>query len=87
MSWETELLKEIQRQEDRIVVGASKETIKAAQLEMERLTNRYIKQTKPVSKPADVNFIGRNTYSSKGELIRFYLEQIVKFREYEHSKR
>ena len=50
MSWETELLKEIQRQEDGIVVGAAE--IKDAQLEMESLTNRYIKQTKPVSKPA-----------------------------------
>lgn len=75
MSWETELLKEIQRQEDRIVVG-----LQDAQLEMESLTNRYIKQTKPVSKPADVNFIGRNTYNSRGELIGFYLEPIVKFR-------
>lgn len=75
MSWETELLKEIQRQEDRIVVG-----LQDAQLEMESLTNRYIKQTKPVSKAADVNFIGRNTYNSRGELIGFYLEPIVKFR-------
>lgn len=75
MSWETELLKEIQRQEDRIVVG-----LQDAQLEMESLTNRYIKQTKPVSKPADVNFIGRNTYDRRGELIGFYLEPIVKFR-------
>lgn len=47
---------------------------------MESLTNRYIKQTKPVSKPADVNFIGRNTYDRRGELIGFYLEPIVKFR-------
>lgn len=80
MSWETELLKEIQRQEDRIVVGASAAEIKDAQLEMESLTNLYIKQTKPVSKAADVNFIGRNTYDRRGELIGFYLEPIVKFR-------
>lgn len=80
MICETELLKEIQRQEDRIVVGASAAEIKDAQLEMERLTNRYIKQTKPASKSAELNHIGRSEYDRRGELIGFYLEPIVKFR-------
>lgn len=78
--WETELLKEIQRQENRIVVGASALEIKDAETEMEKLTLKYIKQTKPVSKSAPLNYIGRNTYDRRGELIGFYLEPLFKNR-------
>ena len=78
--WETELLKEIQRQENRIVVGASALEIKDAETEMEKLTLKYIKQTKPVSKSATLNHIGRNTYDRRGELIDFYLEPLFKNR-------
>lgn len=80
MIWNEELLKEIQRQENRIVVGASLETIKDAETNMENLTHKYIKQTKPVSKAAEINHIGRSEYNSKGILINFYLEPFVKFR-------
>jgi hypothetical protein len=80
MIWSEELLKEIQRQENRIVVGACAKTIEDAAYEMEALTHKYLKQTRPVSKPAEVNFIGRKTYDARGQLIDFYLEPLVKFR-------
>lgn len=80
MLWELEIHKEIQRQENRIVVGASPETIKDAETTMENLIHTYIKQTKPVAKAAEVNYIGRSTYDSKGKLIGFYLEPIYRNR-------
>lgn len=80
MLWDLEIHKEIQRQENRIVVGASSETIKDAETNMENLIHKYIKQTKPVSKAAEIKHIGRSEYDSKGVLINFYLEPFVKFR-------
>lgn len=80
--WETPLLKDIQYQENRITAkGASKETIEDAQIQMALLTEKHIKQTKPVAKSANVNFIGRNTYTRQGELVAFTLEPLVKYRD------
>lgn len=80
MLWELEIHKEIQRQENRIVVGASPETIKDAETTMENLTHTYIKKSCPVSKAAEQKYIGRSTYDSKGVLIGFYLEPIYRNR-------
>jgi len=65
----SELLKDIQKAEDKCDIQT-----------MERLTSTYVSATAPRPKLADVNYIGRNTYNFKGELISFYLEPIVKIR-------
>jgi len=81
MVWCEKLLKDIQYQENRITQkGASLATIQDAETEMSLLTEKYIKQTKPVSKSADTNYIGRNTYTRKGELVAFELEPIYRNR-------
>lgn len=80
MIWNEEQLKEIQRCENRIFHASTKAGLKDAETDMERATQKYVKDTKPKSAPAPVNFIGRSTYSHGGELIGFYLEPIIKIR-------
>lgn len=80
MIWNEEDLKAIQVQEINIFTHGNKIAVNIAHTEMMRATEVYLKRTKPVSKPADVTHIGRNTYNGKGELIGFYLEPIYKAR-------
>lgn len=77
--WSEENLKAIQRLENFIVDSTCNYSIKNAKTQMEIATEVYIKQTKPLAKPAPVNFIGRCEYSFKGELIGFHLEPITKY--------
>ena len=80
--WSDEILKEIQKLEDIITdKSSSKSEIVSAQMEMNRLTETYIKKTKPVSKSPEPKFIGKHEYSRNGELIGFWLEPLnrVKF--------
>lgn len=80
--WSDEILKEIQKLEDIITdKSSSKSDINNAKTEMERLTETYIKKTKPVSKGSVPDKIGKHEYSRSGELIGFWLEPLnrVKF--------
>jgi len=80
--WSDEILKEIQKLEDIITnKSSSKSDINNAQTEMQRLTETYIKKTKPVSKSPEPKHIGKHEYSRSGELIGFWLEPLnrVKF--------
>lgn len=79
MLWTEEKMKGIQRWEDVITNPESnRSVIENAKTEMMRLTESYIKQTKPVSKAAPITKIGRCEYARNGELIGFYLEDLNK---------
>lgn len=79
MLWSDEILKEIQKQEDIITnPDSNRYDIENAKTEMERLTETYIKKTKPVSKTPPINKIGKHEYSRSGELIGFWLDDLNK---------